>query len=381
MSGAFWASQIVIGWLTYQMTRSPLLTSLALGLDSLPILLAGPIGGVLADTWDRGKLLAAVSVYQSVVTAAFSVAVVLNLIETWHIFAFVLAMGLSWAVSDPTRGALIPSIVPRQNLVNAFALNHLAFNATRLVVPAVAGLAVAWLGAGHTLLLGAALYLGAATIVAAIDAGNGGQTETRRAPALARFVEAARYVKGEPQVLMLIVLGALPTLLLMPYVHTLMPVYASEVFDVGPAGLGLLMSGIGVGGILGTVVLASMGDLRHRRRVIIFALALTVAAMAAFSRSTSVVLSLPILMVLSSALVTYWIVVSATLQEIVPDKLRGRVYSLFAMASGLFPLGTLLSGGIAQLLGAPSATLIGAAALAIFAIALSLRLRRIPSLG
>ena len=103
IGGGFWVQQLIVGWLTYSLTRSPLLTSLALGLEALPFLLGGPIGGILADQWDRRRLLMAVSAYQAAVTAGFSVVVLLDRVETWHIFAFVLAMGSSWAVSSPAR--------------------------------------------------------------------------------------------------------------------------------------------------------------------------------------------------------------------------------------------------------------------------------------
>ena len=136
-SGALWIHQLVIGWLTFNLTRSPLLTSFALGASTLPYLVS-PLVGVFIERWDRSKLLSAVSVYQAAVTAGFSVVVILGRIETWHIFAYVLAIGVSWAVYDPTKFAMIPSIVPKQGIVNALALNALAFNAMRLVLPAAA---------------------------------------------------------------------------------------------------------------------------------------------------------------------------------------------------------------------------------------------------
>ena len=131
-SGGFWLQQVVIGWLAYQMTQSALLTSLAMGLDALPILIAGPIGGALVDSRDRAKLLAYIYLYQATVTFIFGLVVVLGLLETRHIFAFILTMGFAWVILDPARISLISNRVPKENLVNAFALNLLAFSVMRL---------------------------------------------------------------------------------------------------------------------------------------------------------------------------------------------------------------------------------------------------------
>ena len=138
-SGAFWMQQVIIGWLTYELTQSALLTSLAMGLDALPILIAGPLGGLLVDRWDKRKLLAGVFAYQSLLALGFGGLVLLSDVNAWHIFSFIFLMGIGWVIVDPARMALIPSIVPHHNMVNAFALNSLAFSITRLAIPAVGG--------------------------------------------------------------------------------------------------------------------------------------------------------------------------------------------------------------------------------------------------
>ena len=197
VSGAVWTQSLVIGWLTYYLTGSALLTSLALGLATLPYL-GSPLAGVIADRWDRRKLLASVSVSQAVLMAGFSAVVGPGLLETWHIFAFVLAMGASWAVSDPARIALIPNTVPKRSLLNAFALNALAFNVMRLVVPAVAGVLVGLVGPGPTLALGEVLYAGAAITALAIDLPLATDETKGRLRPWAQLIEGARYVRGSP---------------------------------------------------------------------------------------------------------------------------------------------------------------------------------------
>ena len=226
------------------------------------------------------------------------------------------------------------------------------------------------------MLLASALYLAAAMITLALTQLPSQRRETGGAPrtkALTLFAESARYVKNEPVVLVLILLGGIPFLLVFPFIHGLMPVYASEVFGMGPAGLGLMMSAIGVGAVVGTIILASMGNVRNKGRVLLLALTLQIAAMVLFSRSPTVAPAIPVLMVLAGAMSVYFHVGIAMIQEVVPDNLRGRVSSLSLMAFGVLPLGSLLAGGLAQVLSAPSATLISGTALAVLLVALSPR--------
>ena len=198
---------------------------------------------------------------------------------------------------------------------------------------------------------------------------------------MAQLKEAALYVKREDMVLAMLLMGALPSLLLLPFVHGLMPVYAGEVFRVGPVGLGLLMSAPGVGSLVGAVTVASTGEMRHRGRVVVLALALTVASMLAFSRSGSMVVSLAILMVLSGSLTTFFTVSGATVQSIVPDNLRGRVSALGSLVFGVYPLGVLAAGAFAEMFGAPTSTVIAGFAFALVLVPLYPMLRRVWRFG
>ena len=377
MSGGLWVFELVIGWLTYDLTRSPLLTSLALGLGALPYLLVAPVGGVLADRFDRRKVLLVNTAYQAVLTAGFSTLVVMGVAATWHIFAFILAIGVSSAVHDPTRFAIVPSLVPRQNLVNALALQGLAFNVTRLAVPAAAGLLIALLGPGRTLFVASALYLSAAAAVQAMALARGDQRDAAQDKPLTKLMEGARYVKTEPLILTLILLGAIPFLVVFPFVHGLLPVYAAEVFEVGPAGLGLLLSSLGLGASVGTVIIASLGDIAHKGRLILLGLVMVVASAVVFSHTPSFMSPMLVLMVMAGSLTMYFTLSGAVLYSVVPDNLWGRVSSLGVMTWGLLPLASALSGGLATLLGAPSATLIGGVFVAVLLAAFAPKLRRV----
>ena len=374
-SGGFWLQQVIIGWLTYSLTQSAFLTTVVMGLDSLPILLIGPVGGLLADTWDRSKLLAFTFVYQCVTTVVFGLVVILGLLETWHIFVYILMMGMAFVILDPARMSIIPSVVPRHNIVNAFALNSLGFSVTRMAAPAIGGGVLALAGPGPALILEAALYLAAVGFALAIKLPPADRAKLQLRSMFSQVMDGARYVKGEPVILGLILLSVLMPFLAFPFVHGLIPVYAVEVFGVKSVGLGLLMASIGAGSVLGMLALASFIDIKYKGRLVIIAVVLTGVSMIVFSRVSSIVIAFPMLMVASVGTMMFLSTTSATIQTIVPDAFRGRVASLYMLTWGTLPLGSLFAGGLAQRFGAPTATLLAGVVMLLALVVLTLRFR------
>ena len=153
---------------------------------------------------------------------------------------------------------------------------------------------------------------------------------------------------------------ALPAMLIMPSVNGLMPVYAAEVFNVDAKGLGLLVSAFGAGSTLGTFVLASMGDIRAKGIAVMCGVAITAAATLMFSFNAYFPTAYLNLMVISAAMMMFFSVTSAVVQSTVPDELRGRVTGLYMITWGLFPLGSLIAGWLAEKLGVQQATQITA---------------------
>ena len=355
-SGGFWLQQVIVGWLAYDVTRSAFWTSLALGLDALPILFVGPLGGLLVDKFDKRKLMAGIYAYQAAVTAAFAAVVLTGALQTWHIFAFIFFMGLSWVISDPARMSLIPAIVPRERLVNAFALNAMAFSVTRLAAPAIGGVLIASAGAGYALSVEVALQLGAVASVLPMRVAFSSRAALRPKEVFRDLGAGARYVLNQPVILMLFALTALPAVLVMPSIQGLMPVYAAEVFGVDARGLGLLLSAVGAGSTLGSFALASIGDLRAKGAAIVVSVLTVALATLAFSVNGLFQTAYANLMVLSGATMVFFSVSGAVIQGTVSDEFRGRVSGLYMITWGLYPIGSLASGFLADRLGAPHAT-------------------------
>ena len=370
ISSSFWTYQVVIGWLVYDLTKSPMLTSFALGTQFLPMLVMAPVCGILSDRYNRQSLLAFVIAGKVVVMAIFAIVVMLGQIQVGYIFGFSILIGIMWCISINARTSIVPDIVPRENLVNAYALKGLAGNASGIIMPAMAGVLIARSDAGYALIAGT-LFLVAATISAlGMNIKSVEATERGSRVGFNGFIEAVRFIKKESVILTLIILGVVPALLLGPYITGLLPVYAAKILNLGPVGYGLLFSSLGAGSALGMISVAVLGKFDSKGRLIMASLLLAIIGAALFSRSTSIVISLPILVVFSGALAIFGIVNVAVIQTIVPGNLRGRVAGIAFIGAGIFPLGSLCSGALAQWLGAPNATLISALITLIFIVAI-----------
>ena len=276
-------------------------------------------------------------------------------------------------VTEPARASIIPSIVPKKNLLNAFGLISLASGGTRLVVPALVGLLLAAFGPGPTLLVDAVARIAAmfVTLRLRLEPSSLPQMPLRSTPS--KLIEGLRYVKGSPVVLGLLLLAVVPAVLVMPFVHGLMPVFAAEVFEVGPFRLGLMLSAIGLGTIAGTFLVASLGEVRRKGLLVLAAVLSMGLAMVILSLNPFYGLAIPIIMVISGGLTIFSATSNATIQGIITDDIRGRVAALYLAVWGLVPVGSVIAGVLSGSLGAPAATLIAAVTLVVVLAGLAVR--------
>ena len=177
---------------------------------------------------------------------------------------------------------------------------------------------------------------------------------------VSQLAEGVAFILHEPVLLGLMMIVVTMVLLLMPVINGLMPVYAAEVFGAGPKGLGLLMTSLGAGTVLGAAVVASIPTPRNRGVAIVAALSVVVVALIALTRVTSVAGAMPVLVIMGAALSGGFAIQGAWIQSLVSDELRARVASLSAMTVALYPVGSLLLGGIAEITSVQTATLVSA---------------------
>ena len=370
MAIAGWIINITTGWITYELTSSPLLTGLAIGMGALPPIIIAPIAGVLIDSLDRKKVMIAAMASYGVFIGLFGVIVILGILQPWHVFVVSFLMGVSGSFLLPVEQAILANVVPKRLMVNAFALVAFAGSVTRLIAPAVTGFLIAFVGPGVSVMLACAFVLVGIKLTLHVRVPEREGHPIKPKTVLTDLQEAGRYVKGSRVVLAMMVM----TTALLTFISTinmgLMPVFASDVFDAGPQVLGLLVAALGGGMTIGTIAIATVGDSRRRARIVLISGAVTALGVMAFSHSGTLLFAFPILMLYGATMVMTWTVAGALVQSIVPDALRGRIAALSTMTHAFFPLGTLLVGGLAQLFGAPIASLISGMSVLMVVIAI-----------
>jgi len=354
MSAGQWVQQVTLGWLLYDMTGNSMLLGALNGLRALPFLITGPMAGVAADRMNRRKLLLYTQ-WVLIITAILMGALVASpYLHVWHIFLFTLITGVAWTITEPVRMSMIPSVVPKESLANAIALNSGGFNLMKVIGPALGGALIAVFGAAENFYIQAAAYAGVLVMIylMAIPAQR---AEARRSSAMANLKEGFAYVWSTPAILALMALAYVPRVFAVPY-QTLMPVFQKDVLRVGPEGLGMLMAAPGLGAVIAVLVMASLGN-RLKRQGVLLVVSIVILGffLILFSQLTSLPLAL-ITLVIAGFFQMFFLASTATmLQLLVPDELRGRVMSLYMLDRGFMPAGALFAGTAAHFIGAPMA--------------------------
>jgi MFS family permease len=352
MSAGQWVQQVTLGWLLYDLTGNSMLLGALNGLRALPFLVTGPLAGVAADRMDRRRLLLRTQ-WILIITALLMGALVASpFLHVWHIFLFTLITGVAWTITEPVRMSMIPSVVPKENLANAVALNSGGFNLMKVIGPALGGALIAWFGPAENFYVQAIAYSGVLAMVYWMHIPPH-HTESKRRSALVNLKEGFAYVWSTPAVLALMTLAYVPRIFAVPY-QTLMPVFQKDVLQTGPEGVGLLMAAPGVGAVIAVLTLASLGSRIQRQGLLLVGSIVVLGALLViFSQITWFPLAL-FMLVLVGIFQMFFLASTATmLQMIVPDELRGRVLSLYMLDRGFMPLGALFAGTTAHFIGAP----------------------------
>lgn len=351
-SSGQWLQQVTLGWITYQMTGSAFLLGAVNGFRSLPLLVLGPFGGVAADRLDRKRLMLNTQLMLMFTAAAFATLIVTGHLRVWHIFVFTLLSGVGWAFNMPVRQSIVPNVVPREDLMNAMALNSAGFNITRIIGPTLAGVMIATLGPGENFYIQSAAYLGVAAMVLQLQLPE--IPKSRPASVTSNLREGASYVWHHPTLRTQMTLALVPVVIALPYT-ALMPVFAKDVLHQGPGGFGLLMAAPGLGAVATTLTLASLRNVERKGRLLLGAVAALGVSLMLFSLSRSFPLSLGLLVLVGATQMFYMTTNQTVLQLTAPDELRGRVMGIYMLNQGLLPLGSLFAGTVADIFSAPVA--------------------------
>jgi predicted MFS family arabinose efflux permease len=254
--------------------------------------------------------------------------------------------------------AIIPALVPREDLLNSIALSSASMNFTRIAGPAMGGFLLATLGGEGNFLFQAIFYGVMVLMIFAMRVPELPRDDTAEPKGFWEgMMEGMRYVRQHEAVLPLLALGVITLTLTMP-LQSLLPIFAGEVYDVGPKGLGIMMSFAGLGAMLGTLAVASMGDLKRKGQVFLTCFAAMGVWLAIFGLTPWLPLAIVFLMILSVFQMVFMTIHQTLLQTASTDEVRGRVFSINMMTYGVMPFGTFAAGGVAEVIGAPATMVI-----------------------
>lgn len=372
-----WMQSVALPWLVLQLGGSPLQLGLVMAFMFGPSLFLAPIGGVLADRVDKRRMLIAVNLVAMAQAATLFVLALTGVVEIWHIFLLALVAGFVNAIEMPLRQAFVAELVPREDLVNAIALSSTSFNLSRVIGPAVAGVTIAAFGVASNFGVNAVSYVSVliGLFLIRTDGLHRAERPTTFPSIRASLGEGLRYARATPTVLWpLVLLGGIAALAM--NFQTLLPLFSRNTLGLDSGGYGALFATMGAGSLIGSLALAFATSQRPMLRLILGGAAafLALAFALGFVRLPLVAFLLVAGIGFASMLMINTI--NVTIQNSVPDAMRGRVMSLYVTVfAGSAPLGGLLAGSMAEAWGAPVAFSVGAALASAVLVLVAWRLR------
>ena len=362
-------------YLLYAITNSPVLLGLGGLTRAVPILALALYGGALADRVDRKRLLMFTQASQVLTSLLLGTLVVTGTIQFWHIYVIGFVNSTLSAFDAPARNSFYPSLIPRSDFQNAVTLSSVIFRLSTLLGPAIAGVLIATVGPASPFFVNAASYfalIGALLLIRTKSLVATGSGDSMRS-AMWGGLQFARRSPVLP-----LILGTEAILSLFGHNSALVTIFARDVLHVGPEGLGLLLSSVGAGAIVGTIILVGTGELRQKGAIMIAAGILYAAALVAFSVSTSFALSIAVLFVLGIADSFWGAMRNTIIQLAATDAFRGRITSLVTFTSrGLTNTGQIETGAMVAVAGPPLAAAINGLVIGVAVIAIGLRSARL----
>jgi predicted MFS family arabinose efflux permease len=346
-----WMQIVAQGWLIYRLSHSARLLALDQVLGGLPIFLFSLFTGVIADRVDRGKILLGSQYVQMFSATVLTVLVATGAVHVWHILCLSFLSGTAQAFGAPAYSALIPTLVDKEDMPNAIALNSIQFNVAVMVGPALAGQALAKVGETWCFGLNALSFL-APIISLSIITARFLPVKTTESM-FTSLKQGIKFARKQSSMEALIVLAFCMTALAMP-MRTYFPVFVKDIFHRGPETYGNLLSLMGLGSIVGSLAIASAGNMRRKGLVALAALFCLGAGISAFALSKSLPFSGGVLVLVGASMMAVFATVSSLVQLITTNEMRGRVMSVYNFAfRGGMPMGNLLSGWLVPVFTAP----------------------------
>ena len=352
-STARWADMVVVGWLTLELTDSPLMVGIVAASKMAGYLVA-PFMGVVADRMDRRLLLIAAAGVNLAVSVTMLLLFVSGWLVLWHVIALALASSLTWAMDNPARQALVADLVESEDLTNAIALNSVAVEITVVVGPALGGLLIPVLGMGGAYGLIAGFFLMDVAVLLRMQGAKHSTQPVHESPGKS-LLGGLRYAWSNQTVLMLLLVAFLLNLLVAPYRYSFLPLFARYVLDAGPAGYGMLTAMAGFGALVAGLWFVSLGNVGGKGKLVVWSSLAWPASLLLFAVSTWYYFSLALVFLAGLTQAIAWTVIATLILSNTTPPMRGRVMGLRTGVVIALPLGNILAGAVAERFGAPLA--------------------------
>ena len=371
------------GWLVYDLTDSKLYLGYVGLAAGLPAIVLNLIGGVVADKVDQRKLLIVTQTLSGLIMLTLATLVLADLVQIWHVMVTAFLTGSVQAFDAPSRQALFPRLIEREDMMNAVALNSMVWQGTRVIGPAIGGIIIGTrLGISPGFYAAFLGFLLMAVMVSTLRLPPA--TRETGSSFIQDMAQGLNFVRTNRIFTFLIGMTFFNSVFGMSYIF-LFPVFARDTFEAGTSGMGYLSAATGLGALLGTLVTASLGDFKRKGWLLLGGAVLFGVFLILFAATSEFIASLPLALVLvflaGASTSIYMITVMSTLQTLVPNELRGRVMGIYGMTWSLLPVGAMQAGAIAEYTSASFAVGVGGGAVILFAVGMSLAGRQVRRLG
>jgi len=379
-----WMQAVAQGWLMLELTNSAFWLGLDAFVATIPGLMFTLIGGVFADLVDRRRLLLMTQVVAGFAALGLAILVATNVVNRWMVLSFSFVTGCCMALASPSFLAMTYDLVGREDLPNAIAMNSTQFQLSRVVGPALAGVAFRVFGLAGCFFANAVSFIavvGSLMMVRQERHPTAAAHSVRDRRALWRdLTEGFSYVRNRPRVSSLLMLSAVNSLFGAPY-FAMVPIYARDIFDLGETGLALMMGTAGAGAFGGALLVAYLGDFRRKGQFVLGGAIVFGICISNFALSTNLTHSLMFLFGLGFALVVSVAITNTLLQKLVTDQMRGRVMSMFIMSfMGTMPIGNLVAGALSKRYGPQKILAVGGLVVTLFAATVAIFNKRLRQL-
>jgi MFS family permease len=359
---------VALGWLAYDLTKSPLAVGAVLGFRTLPMLFMGLLSGAVNDRMHRPTVLRLYTLYYTALSFGFTSLLYFGDVRVPHMLAYMFLVGLGFAFGPAARRAIYADSVDRSLVVDALAVDATLFGLGHLTMPAIVGLVLATWGAGTAFALQGVLYTVMTFLAFRVNTPRRPAVEGGHPPFITSIREGLAYAKGEPGVLRMLGLASFLTLLGGDFVTALVAVVSVEKFDAGAQGIGLMLAGIAAGGFVGPMLLIWLRARLGTVATLSASVALLSEGMIAFAVAPSLPLAMGAFVVIGSTLPIQKALTDGYIQLAVAGEYRGRIGSLMQMTRGVSSLSTFLGGATAQFLGVETAIMLAGVSVAGWAV-------------